>query len=281
MQRGTWNGPHQGVSAFHRRNLFVITAAAAGAVWVWVALRGAGTAPAPSPPAGRQVATTSTRQVRIVLDDPPASTWPGVNFQIIGNTAPDVVQHYLQTLGDEMSKYPPAFLQRSGLRTIAVVKNLSFEGQERAALPDPYRGVLYLDALCASHDRIYERHVIHHEFFHYVQAVRTGDFYSKDATWSGFNPPEFRYGAGGARARDPKVTPLTHPAPGFVNLYSQSALEEDMAEVFAVLRVPEERKQVERWARTDAILRQKMDYLEAFFEEWSRPIEAEATQPVR
>ena len=217
--------------------------------------------------------------MRVALDPIPRSTWPGVTYTVLGEVDAAHRDRYLRRLRDEVDRYPRAFLARSGLRTLAVVKDLAYAGQPRAAVPDPYRGVLYLDATCAADDAQYQRHVIHHEYFHYVQGARLGTPYADDPAWRAFNPAGFRYGNGGAGARDPGVTPLTHPSPGFINHYAQSALEEDMAEVFAALRVPEERRLVERWARDDEHLRKKVEYLERFFEDYGRGLEAPASPP--
>ena len=208
--------------------------------------------------------------VRIALDPVPRSTWPEVTYGALGPGDAPNRDRYLRRLRDELGRYPRAFLARSGLRTIAVVKNLAYAGQPRAAVPDPYQGVLYLDAACAANNPQYEQHVIHHEYFHYVQGARHRTPYADDPAWRGFNPPDFRYGDGGASTRDPNVTPLTHPAPGFINRYAQSAPEEDMAEVFAALRVTEERQLIERWAREDEHLKRKVAYLEKFFEDFAR-----------
>src|SRR5688572_18419339 len=196
--------------------------------------------------------------VRVAVDAIPASTWPGVTFRPLEPRDAHHRDRYLRQLRTELDLYPRAFLSRSGLRTVAVVKDLAYAGQQRSAVPDPYKGVLYLDATCAAHDAQYERHVIHHEYFHFIQGARYGTPYRIDPTWQSFNPPGFRYGKGGATTRDARVTPLTHPAPGFINLYAQSALEEDMAEVFAALRVPPERKLIQQWARQDDVLRKKI-----------------------
>ena len=210
------------------------------------------------------------RGVRIALDPIPGSTWPEVTYSALGAGDAPNRDRYLRRLREELDRYPRAFLARSGLRTIAVVKHLAYAGQPRAAVPDPYQGVLYLDAACAANNPQYEQHVIHHEYFHYVQGARHGTPYADDPAWRGFNPSDFRYGDGGAATRDSHVTPLTHPAPGFINRYAQSALEEDMAEVFAALRVPEERRLIERWAQDDEHLKRKVAYLERFFDDFGR-----------
>lgn len=263
----------QGVS---RKIIAVCGMLVVAAVFAVLVVPRAPTTPAPAgegraaPPSPLIDAIERAHGVRVAVDAIPASTWPGVTFRPLEARDAHHRDRYLRQLRAELDLYPRAFLARSGLRAVAVVKDLAYAGQQRSAVPDPYKGVLYLDATCAAHDAQYERHVIHHEYFHFIQGARYGTPYRIDPTWQSFNPPGFRYGKGGATTRDARVTPLTHPAPGFINLYAQSALEEDMAEVFAALRVPAERKLIERWAREDEVLGKKIAYLEAFFDEYGR-----------
>ena len=162
--------------------------------------------------------------------------------------------------------YPRAVSSRSGLRTVAVVKDLAYAGQRRSAVPDPYKGVLYLDATCRATRAVRAPRDSPRVLpFHPGRTLRHA---VSDRSHVAIVQPAglpLRQG----RCDDAQTRRLrrsTHPRPGFINLYAQSALEEDMAEVFAALRVPQERKLVERWAREDEVLRKKIEYLEAFFD---------------
>ena len=57
---------------------------------------------------------------------------------------------------------------------------------------------------------------------------------------------------------------FSHPQVGFLNLYSQSGLEEDKAEIFASLFVKQEHNKLKQWSQTDKVLKNKMDYMMKF-----------------
>ena len=72
------------------------------------------------------------------------------------------------------------------------------------------------------------------------------------------NPPEFRYGTGGAKLQDdPTVTHTGKDVPGFLNRYAAAGVEEDKAEVFAHLMV--EPKAMADRAKTDKYMRAKVE----------------------
>ena len=94
-----------------------------------------------------------------------------------------------------------------------------------------------------------------------------GNGYYYDPTWAHFNSPNFRYGSGGASMQAGHLSIFNHPALGFVNHYAMSGLEEDKAEIFAALMVPEERQQLANWIKQgDYVLKQKRDYMRAFIQ---------------
>ena len=165
----------------------------------------------------------------------------------------------------EFEKYPLEFLQKSGLKEIDLVTDLSVNGSPVKAMPDYVNERLVLDVTMAD-DEWYSRHVTHHEYYHLVEDQHFGSPYYKDPNWAKFNPPSFKYGKGGAYARDPKVTPFTHPQAGFINLYSQSGLEEDKAEVWAVIMYAGNWKVVSPWLKTDSRLKNKTQYMMDFAE---------------
>src|SRR5690606_1012800 len=104
-------------------------------------------------------------------------------------------------------------------------------GQERWAVPDFVHETLYLDvAVRFARDEVFQRRVIHHEFYHLLEEEWNGDPYFKDPAWAALNTPEHRYGAGGAANRDRRLSLFNHPAPGFVSRYAMTGLEEDKAE---------------------------------------------------
>lgn len=164
---------------------------------------------------------------------------------------------------EEFGKYPTAFLKRVGLKEINFVTRLAVGGMPVKAMPDYVNERLVLDVDMAD-DEWYSRHVVHHEFYHLVEEQMFGSAYYKDPVWAAMNTKGFKYGNGGASAQNPEVTPLTHPHPGFINLYSESGLEEDKAEMWTVVMFGDDWRTVSPWMKKDAILRKKAEYLEKF-----------------
>ncbi len=172
---------------------------------------------------------------------------------------------YLDVFAEEFAKYPYDFIKESGLKAVVFCAGLDIGGQVRKAVPDYVNETLYLDihALAGKSDR-YARHVVHHEFYHMLEEQWNGSAYYKDPKWAALNPPDWKYGSGGARMQSGNVWDFNHPAPGFINAYSTAALEEDKAEVWATMFVPESWEIIRPWLKTDKILQAKVDFLKSF-----------------
>ncbi len=172
---------------------------------------------------------------------------------------------YLTLLSEELAKHPDALRDASRMQNVVIVKNLAVSGQKRSGVPDYYRNTLYLDFNAGSYNSTYQRHIIHHEFYHIIEQKVNGNAYWKDPQWAAFNEPGFQYGDGGASAQsNSRAYLFTHPQIGFANEYSMSAVEEDKAEIFAALFTPGEYEKIIEWAKSDAILAAKIDYMKAF-----------------
>src|SRR5687767_4199532 len=225
------------------------------ALAVWAAL---GLSPAGEAPARAQESRHAWRaEVPLILDAPPASTWTEVTFRPLTAAEIESAAAFLEMVPREIAAYSDRLIQRSQLRGIVVVTDLCVEGQSRAVVPDEPRRLIYVDPFVGAGNLAFQRHALHHDFFHFLAARWEGDAYFSDPAWLALNPPGTRYGNGGKNAREGNQFALTHPAPGFVNLYSQSAVEEDMAEVFAMLQTPDGRELLLEWAADDDVLRGK------------------------
>ena len=168
------------------------------------------------------------------------------------------LDRYRKILSRELEKYPNSLIQKSKLKGIAIVKNLSVAGQRRAAMPDYENEILYLDFQRGAHNPAYQAHVIHHEFFHLLEQELNGSAYFKDPEWAKLNPKNFKYGKGGKEQRGNDNFALVHPQSGFINRYSTSALEEDKAEIYAALFISAERKKITAMAANDTHLAAKI-----------------------
>jgi hypothetical protein len=171
---------------------------------------------------------------------------------------------YLKLFDEEFSKHPNDLIQASGLKQVAIVKNLVVSGQYRAAMPDLGRKILFLDFLRGASNPTYQRHVIHHEFYHIIEPAMNGNNTWKDPQWAALNEEGFEYGSGGADMQSNSSSGVqNHPQPGFIDLYSTSGLEEDKAEIFGALFVASESAKMMEWAQTDEILANKIQYMKA------------------
>jgi len=194
----------------------------------------------------------------------PKCTWK-LEFATATQKDLPVLLSYVRLFAEEWRKYPPEFVKRSKLSGICFVKDLKLKKQKRAALPDYFNERLYYDfGFLRKSSRLYLRHVVHHEYYHMLEQQWNGNAYYKDPAWARLNTKGFHYGSGGANARSPGVGRLDHPKPGFVNAYAMSGLEEDKAEIWALLFVPQQWRLVSRWKESDGILAAKVRYLEAF-----------------
>jgi hypothetical protein len=152
----------------------------------------------------------------------------------------------------ELSRYPRAFLAASRLRRVLVCHRLRENDQSIPSLPN-FHGTLLLDADVRPHELA---RLLHHELFHFADYA-DDDQVTRDPAWEKLNDPWFVYGSGGRYMREPGSARLTNSRPGFLTRYATSALEEDKAEVFALLMVAP--REVATIAQHDAIVRNKIE----------------------
>ena len=181
---------------------------------------------------------------------------------------------FLKIFREEFDKYPQDFIARTKLKQVAFVKELSFLGQRRSAVPDYLREILYYDYAKASLNSVYQRHVIHHELYHMIEEEINGNVYWKDPEWMKFNKKNFKYGKGGHKVQNNNnMNNMVHPKKGFVNLYSMSGLEEDKAEIYASLLVEVEHNKLLKWIKEDDILGKKVAYMKQFLRNCCKEID--------
>lgn len=192
------------------------------------------------------------------------ATWTPINKSHL-----PALKAYGAVLIDEWSKYPLDWVRVTRVKGIVLAVKLNvFDALRRtsmrAAMPDIGGNVLFYDIGYGSGD--YARHVIHHEFEHLKTYNLTGDYAPSDPTWLSLNPPDFRYGDGGAFCYVPGNSCLTgsHPIPGFVSGYATSAIEEDKAELYGYLMGTSYYLLLKGWIGTDSYLAAKVDNYKNF-----------------
>lgn len=212
----------------------------------------------------------NTYGICVEILDPPATSWDVsvISFEELKKNDHKELEKYCRLFREEFFKYPKEFIKNTHLQKVVMVKELYNQGVPVAAMPDYYKENLYMDIYVGNYDALYQRHVVHHEFYHMIEQELNGDPYYKDPEWNKFNEEGFTYGNGGINNRTGDMRPIIHPLPGFISLYSATGLEEDKAEIFAALMTGEERELIMPWAEEDLILKNKIEYLTAFLKNY-------------
>ena len=200
--------------------------------------------------------------IKIRFEEIPKASWD-IKYRIAKPAHYHRLYNYLLLLHEEYNKYPKSFLRNTKLKEIALVYHLNIYNQYRAAVPDYYLERIYYDFSKSWNNKTYQRHVIHHEFFHMIEQEFNGDAFWFDPDWFRINPQNTFYGNGGMTHQGKNINyyEINNPSPGFINLYSKSGLEEDKAEIFAILFVKEEYKKISKWLKKDKYLNKKVEYM--------------------
>jgi hypothetical protein len=166
---------------------------------------------------------------------------------------------------EEWSKYPTAWVHVTDLQRIMFVKGYGVTAytptQMRAAAPYPsLKTMLYDIGYTDSGNDTYMRHVIHHEFDHYLTYSLTGSASPNDTTWVSYNPSGFVYGSGGASCYQGSCPSGEHAVTGFATGYATSGIEEDMAELYGYLFTDDGYGKLVEWNKSDTALSNKTTY---------------------
>ena len=206
----------------------------------------------------------SKYSITLYFDEFPVTSWV-IDYALATEKDYKKLHRYILNFDTEFTKYPQSFLKKTKLTAVAFVKSLAFKKQLRTAIPDYGKEILILDFERGEHNSIYQKHVIHHEFYHMIEEEFNKYPYWKDPSWAKLNKPEVQYGLGGKNTQNnSNVYLFTHPEKGFINLYSKSAIEEDKAEIYAALFVKEEFNMLSKWAKQDTVLDKKTKYMRSF-----------------
>jgi hypothetical protein len=201
--------------------------------------------------------------IDLIVGEMIPDTWNKVIYD-----APDRQQElekYFLLLKRELSLYPSGYHSKAGIGKIVLGKNLSFNDEYRAAVPDPYRRRLYIsvNGSYGESGETYLAHVLHHEIHHMVEYAVWKDMYFEWAEWNRLNPEGFSYGRGskGYKDMEPDYYSVNHPLKGFLNLYSMTGGEEDRCELAAFIMSAMERQVFLKYLKTDRFLQNKVRFL--------------------
>lgn len=197
--------------------------------------------------------------VRVAVSFPVIGSWDVLRYQICSDSS--ILIPYLRLMEREYSKYPKGYFSKIGIRTIAIGKELMINGQVRAAIPDPYKGVLFLSVDKPGDSETYQVHVMHHELHHCAEYRYWNSMNYHWDSWSDVNNATFNYQGSGASAyNDSSVDwySINRPFEGFINMYSTTAQEEDRAEIVAIIMTDDEKPLLEKFLQNDVVLQQKV-----------------------
>ena len=152
-----------------------------------------------------------------------------------------------------LNKYESDFLIKNNLKFIILCENLSISSINTGGVPNILTRSLILDI---NFNLEHFERMIHHEFFHMIQAKHNKVF--DETLWSKFNKASFKY-ADCSTCSDRTDLSLYRNTDGFLTEYSKSIPSEDMAEIFSFLMT--NRKLVENIIESDLILKNKVNYL--------------------
>ena len=153
-----------------------------------------------------------------------------------------------------LNKYKADFLDKNNLKFIILCENLTVSSINTGGVPNILKRSLILDI---NFNQNHFERMIHHEFFHMIQAKHDEIF--DETLWSNFNKASFEY-AECSTCSDRTDLNLYKSTEGFLTEYSKSIPSEDMAEIFSFLMIDKEL--VEKKIENDLILNNKVKYLE-------------------
>jgi hypothetical protein len=194
-------------------------------------------------------------------------TWKKVSYDSTDDKPG--IERYMGMLASELGLYPDGYLKKALVGRIILGRDLAFNGEYRAAVPDPYRRTLFLsiNGSYGESRKSYLVHVLHHELHHMAEYAVWKDMYFNWSEWNRLNPEGFSYGRGGTgsyRNNEMDYYTVTHPLNGFMNLYSMTGGEEDRSELMAFLMSAMDRHKLLKYYPGDTILRRKIDFISAF-----------------
>jgi len=168
-----------------------------------------------------------------------------------------------------LSKYPEDFFSKINLKYIVLGKDMMFDKDNRAAVPDNYKDQMYF-SYRESYEDYYIAHTVFHEMNHYAEFSIWDTYRYNWPAWKALYNGS-RKGGETAYADSDVVDYYsigTGPA-GFINLYSTLGEEEDRSDLIAFFMndLEDEHKQMMEKVKTDIVLQKKMKLLLKMYKE--------------
>jgi hypothetical protein len=158
----------------------------------------------------------------------------------------------LEAITAAFARYPSDALGAAHVASVALCRHIDFDSPDTAGIADyaASRMLISLEPFIGpSYDSLGPftvEDIVHHEYFHLLEAATMQDVVAADPEWDLYNPLGFAYG---------KIARTAHRPDGFVDAYAATSRVEDRASVFQyVMARPDELCEL---ARTDDTVRTK------------------------
>lgn len=199
----------------------------------------------------------------------PNQIFTDLSYSLADPQDKEVLKKTILTFVQEISRYPTDFFTKAGCRDIYFVQRLFMNRKPIEGVFSTSTHYIFFDYSRSNHNAQKIRHNIQHELFHMIGS-RHPFWTQYGRMWESVNRPGFLYNAKDydLHGSNP-INPLAPPEPGFITAYSMASPEEDRAEMYACMMLPEERALLEQWAQKDVILNKKLEMMRLFLKEVS------------
>jgi hypothetical protein len=163
----------------------------------------------------------------------------------------------------EISLYPKDFFRDAHCQDIYLVQKLFYKQKPTDGVFLESTNSIFYDYARDWDNAQKIRHNIHHELFHMIGSKHP--FWKEHGpAWEKLNRIGFFYNQIYNRHERNPINFYAPSEPGFITDYAMASAEEDRAEVFACMMIPEELSLMEQWAQKDKILFKKVEMMKEF-----------------
>jgi hypothetical protein len=196
----------------------------------------------------------------------PPSKSTDLNYSLADTQDSQALKKALFLFIREISLYPKNFFRYAHCQDIYFVAKLFYKQKPADGLFSEGTNYIFYDYSRRSDNTQKIRHYIHHELYHLIGSKHP--FWKEHGpAWQALNRSGFSYNKkSNPHERNP-INFYAPPEPGFITDYAMASAEEDRAEVFACMMIPEERSLMDRWAQKDKILFKKSEMINEFLKE--------------
>lgn len=196
----------------------------------------------------------------------PVSKFINLDYRLADLEDSQVLKKVVFLFAQEISLYPKDFFRHAHCQDIYFVQKLFYKQKPVDGVFSENTSYIFYDYRRGGDNTQRIRHNIHHELYHMIG--------SKHPFWKGHGPAWEalnRIGFSYSRKYNPhERNPINFYAPsepGFITDYAMASAQEDRAEVFACMMIPEQSKLMEQWAQKDKILFKKVEMMKEFLKE--------------